>query len=181
MLKNGYHLTYCTNIHPGESWEETFDNLQKSVPRIKRVVSPDNSFGIGLRISDKASIALLEDDNLYKFTSWLSENDCYVFTLNGFPFGEFHHQVVKDQVHHPYWTTEARFDSTSRLCDILSALLPEGMVGGIYTSPLSYKYWDTVQQEKEMVLQKATLYMAKIAEKLYKINLQNKQVLHLDI
>jgi len=181
MLKNGYHLTYCTNIHPGESWKETFDNLQKSIPRIKSVISKDDSFGIGLRISDKASMALLEDDNLYKFTSWLSENDCYVFTLNGFPFGDFHHQVVKDQVHHPDWTTDARYEYTARLFDILSALLPEEMDGGISTSPLSYKYWDTVMENKDTVLEKATLNMARIAEKLYLINQKSNQTLHLDI
>jgi len=27
----GLHLTYCTNIHPGESWEEVFANLRTHV------------------------------------------------------------------------------------------------------------------------------------------------------
>lgn len=181
MHRNGCHLTYCTNIHPGESWDETFTNLHKSVPRIKDGVSKDGSFGIGLRLSDSASISLLENDNLSEFKTWLWENDCYVFTLNGFPFGNFHHQSVKDQVHHPDWTTEARLAYTLRLFDILAALLPDGMDGGISTSPLSYKYWDAVMEDKMSVLQKATLHMAKIAEKLYLINQKSNKVLHLDI
>jgi len=181
MLKHGYHLTYCTNIHPGESWEETFSNLKMAVPKVKSSVSKDAAFGIGLRLSDRASISLIEEENLQEFKAWLEENKSYVFTLNGFPFGDFHHQVVKDQVHHPDWTTEARFDYTSRLFDILAALLPEGMDGGISTSPLSYKYWDSVLEDKERVLQKATLHMSKIAVKLYKINQQTQQDLHLDI
>lgn len=181
MQRNGLHLTYCTNIHPGESWEETFDSLKKSVPRIKKKVSEDDPFGIGLRLSDRASRSLLEEGNLAEFKTWLKENGCYVFTLNGFPFGDFHHQSVKDQVHHPDWTTEARFEYTSRLFDILSSILPEGLDGGISTSPLSYKFWKVVEEDKNKVFQEATLQMAKIAEKLYRIYKKNNQLLHLDI
>lgn len=181
MNTNGYHLTYCTNIHPGESWDETFSNLKKYIPQIKSEVSPDATFGIGLRLSDKASKSILEDDNLSDFKSWLAENNCYVFTFNGFPFGGFHHQSVKDQVHHPDWTTNDRLDYTLRLFDILSGLLPEGIDGGISTSPLSYKYWEPARTNKAEVLQKATLHIAKIAERLYNIQQDKDQILHLDI
>ena len=181
MHKNGFHLTYCTNIHPGESWEETFSNLKKYIPKIKAEVSPDAPFGIGLRLSDKASKSILDGDNLLDFKSWLAANDCYVFTFNGFPFGGFHHQSVKDQVHYPDWTTRARLDYTLRLFDILSGLIPRGMDGGISTSPLSYKYWEAAENDKNEVLQRATLHMAKVAEKLYNIQQDKGRVLHLDI
>lgn len=181
MLKNGYHLTYCTNIHPGESWAETYFNLKKYIPAIKQEVSPDAPFGIGLRLSDKASRSLLEEANLPDFKNWLEENNCYVFTMNGFPFGSFHHQVVKDKVHQPDWTTRERLDYTFRLFDILAELLPDEVEGGISTSPLSYKYWPGVLKNKNEVLQKATLNMVKIVEKLYKIHRESNQILHLDI
>ena len=140
MLRNGYHLTYCTNIHPGESWSKTYHNLKKFIPTIKQEVSPDAHFGIGLSLSDKAHRTLLEGDNLSDIKSWLEGNHCYVFTLNGFPFGDFHHQSVKDRVHQPDWITQARLDYNFRLFDILAGLLPVGVEGGISTSPLSYKY-----------------------------------------
>src|SRR5680860_1318576 len=175
MLKNGYHLTYCSNIHPGESWAETYDNLKKFIPKIKQKISPDAPFGIGLRLSDNASRSLLIGNNLQTFKNWLEENQCYVFTLNGFPFGGFHNQSVKDRVHEPDWTTEKRLGYTLRLFDILTRLLPDGVEGGISTSPLSYKYWQTVQNDKKEVLQKATLHVAKIAEKLYNINQESNQ------
>jgi len=181
MQKNGYHLTYCTNIHPGESWSETFNNLKKHIPEVKAEISADAPFGIGLRLSDKASKSLQEGNNLSAFKSWLNKNHCYVFTLNGFPFGGFHHQSVKDQVHQPDWTTQARLDYTLRLFNILSALLPSGVEGGISTSPLSYKYWDSVRNNKKEVLQKATLHMIKVANSLYNIRRENDQILHLDI
>ncbi|MDT0684967.1 metabolite traffic protein EboE [Autumnicola psychrophila] len=181
MYTNRHHLTYCTNIHPGESWEETFSNLKKYIPKIKAEVSPDTSFGIGLRLSDKASASLMEGNNLSIFKEWLAESDCYVFTFNGFPFGGFHHQSVKDQVHHPDWTTNLRLDYTLRLFNILSALLPKEMDGGISTSPLSYKYWEDVKNNKKEVLQKATFHIIRIAERLINIQQEKDQVLHLDI
>ena len=102
------HLTYCSNIHPGESWEDHFKQLQEHIPVIKKQVSPDKAFGIGLRLSNKASIELIKEKNLEIFRQWLLDNDCYVFTMNGFPYGGFHRSVVKDKVHAPDWTTAER-------------------------------------------------------------------------
>lgn len=181
MFTKGLHLTYCTNIHPGESWPDTFDNLKEYIPRIKAEVSPNAPFGIGLRLSDIASLSILVKNNLSIFKSWLTENDCYVFTVNGFPFGGFHHQTVKDKVHYPDWTTRERLDYTLRLFNILDAILPEGIEGGISTSPLSYKHWEATQNNKKDVFQKSTQHIVKIAESLYKIQQESNKMLHLDI
>lgn len=181
MLLNGYHLSYCTNIHPGENWEETFENLRKYLPKIKQEVSPNAPFGIGLRLSDIASKDLMRGDNLQLFKDWLKNNACYVFTFNGFPFGGFHHQSVKDRVHQPDWTTEARLDYTLHLFYILAELLPQQAEGGISTSPLSYKYWPVVQENKHEVLKEATRNMIKVAERLFRINRDSNKLLHLDI
>src|SRR5690606_3340392 len=107
-------------------------------------------------------------------------NNCYVFTLNGFPYGGFHRQVVKDKVHHPDWTTIERRDYTLRLFDILNTLLPGGMDGGISTSPLSYKYWHSEEEVGE-VRRISTLHMIEVAVKLYQIRQREGKVLHLDI
>ena len=132
-------LTYCSNIHPGESWEDHFAQLQQHVPLIKARVNPDGRFGIGLRLSNTASLELKNEETLSSFIEWLNENDCYVFTMNGFPYGSFHNTIVKDKVHAPDWTTQDRVDYTIRLAEILSKLLPKDMEGGISTSPLSYR------------------------------------------
>ena len=181
MQLDEYHLTYCSNIHPGENWIETFENLREYIPKVKAQVSPDKAFGIGLRLSDKASLELIEEAKLVVFKKWLNEVDCYVFTLNGFPFGDFHHEIVKDRVHVPDWTTQKRVGYTSRLFSILAALLPEGMEGGISTSPLSYKYWNSTLANKNRVLKEATLHIAQIAGELYEVAQEHGQILHLDI
>lgn len=181
MFKNGHHLSYCTNIHPGESWEATFENLKAYIPRIKKEVSPGAPFGIGLRSSHEASLELAKTESLEEFKSWLSANDCYVFTFNGFPYGGFHNQVVKDEVHQPDWTTPERLEYTDRLFDILAELIPKGIDGGISTSPLSYRHWHKTKDELDAAIHTSTLHLAKIAEKLFLIQKNSGKLLHLDI
>lgn len=181
MIKNGFHLTYCTNIHPGESWKETFENLQFHIPKIKQELSPNGPLGIGLRVSNEASLELVKIHRLHEFKAWLDANQAYTFTFNGFPYGGFHRQVVKDQVHHPDWTTSDRKDYTLRLFYILKALLPEGMDGGISTSPLSYKFWHEDAEKLNEAKKIATQHMVEVAVHLYQIYQQEDQLLHLDI
>ena len=181
MIKEGFHLTYCTNIHPGESWKETFDNLQFHIPKIKKELSPDQALGIGLRLSNEASLDLAKEGKLQEFKAWLAENQAYTFTFNGFPYGGFHRQVVKDKVHHPDWTTEDRRDYTIRLFEILNQLLPDGMDGGISTSPLSYKFWHDGAKKLDEARKISTLHMVEVAVKLYQLRQSDGRLLHLDI
>jgi len=181
MKTSAGHLTYCTNIHAGEEWKEHFDALQKNFPQIKKSLSPDAPMGIGLRLSNIASIDLQDDSKLHEFQQWLKENNAYVFTMNGFPYGGFHHTVVKDQVHTPDWTTGDRLNYTLRLFNILAKLLPEGVDGGISTSPLSYKPWFANTTEREAATTIATKNIIKVAEELYRIKQQTGILLHLDI
>lgn len=181
MRINGRELTYCSNIHPGESWAEVFDNLKRYIPIIKQEVSPSEPFGIGLRLSNRASVELTQTAGaLADLREWLQQQDCYVFTMNGFPYGEFHSQVVKDQVHSPDWGTPDRLDYTRRLFNLLAALLPENGEGGISTSPLSYKYWHSESQANDLK-QQAALNLAELAADLYQLSKDSGKQLHLDI
>ena len=124
LLENTFHSSYCTNIHPGENWQTTFASLKSYVLKIKAQVSPNEPFGLGLRLSNQASVELGLGEELDNFKSWLSDNNLYVFTMNGFPYGNFHNEQVKDQVHTPDWTTEERLNYTSRLFKQLYTLMP---------------------------------------------------------
>lgn len=176
------HLTYCTNIHPGENWAAHFAQLQQHIPAIKARVSPEKPFGIGLRLSNTASLELSKEPALNAFKAWLKEHDCYVFTMNGFPYGGFHHTVVKDQVHTPDWTTPERVTYTMRLFRILAALLPDGVEGGISTSPLSYKLWHVrCETERDAIMENATLNMLQIVQQLIGIHRSGGPFMHLDV
>ncbi|WP_009630368.1 metabolite traffic protein EboE [Synechocystis sp. PCC 7509] len=180
--KDNIHLTYCTNIHPGEGWNEVFANLKHYIPVLKSRLSPENSFGIGLRLANIAAKELLEKDNLTQFQSWLTNQDLYVFTLNGFPYGGFHHQVVKDAVYSPDWSTQERLDYTINLAKILSALLPQGMEGGISTLPISYKpWWKGDRIAESHIFNSSCLNLASLTAELITIRQQTGKLIHLDI
>ena len=173
------HLTYCTNIHSGESWADHFAAIRQHIPEVKKRVSPDHPFGIGLRLSDLASRDLIKKENLDQFVQWLKAENCYVFTMNGFPYGGFHRTKVKDHVHTPDWTTYNRVEYTIRLFDILSVLLPKGMVGGISTSPLSYRLWHT-EDRKSSVFDITTKHVLHVVQHLMNIKKKTGQSMHLD-
>ncbi|MEH2465882.1 metabolite traffic protein EboE [Nostoc sp.] len=179
---SNFHLTYCSNIHPGESWLEVFANLEKYVPNLKSRLSPTEPFGIGLRLADIAAKQLLESNNLAHFQDWLTQEDLYVFTLNGFPYGGFHRQVVKDQVYAPDWSTQERVNYTLNLTKILATLLPEGLDGGISTLPLSYKPWSGENQAAfETVLKKSCFNIASVVAEMIQICEKTGKILHIDL
>lgn len=174
------HLTYCSNIHVGENWSEHFDQLRLQIPKVKQRISPLEPFGIGLRLANAASIELTEPGKLEVFREWLAQNECYVFTMNGFPFGSFHHSAVKDKVHAPDWLTRERVDYTIRLANILAELQPEGLDGGISTSPLSYKFWHSGEKLDE-VFRTATLNLMQVVEQLIHLKEKKGKLIHIDI
>ena len=141
-LSDGIHLAYCTNIHPGETWAETLDSLNRHTLRVRDAVAPGRPFAIGLRLSNAASEELIKPAVLRAFKRWLKKNACYVFTINGFPYGQFHQVRVKEQVYRPDWTTAERLQYTRRLFTILAELLelsPPGCGGSVSTLPGSFK------------------------------------------
>ena len=181
MLTNSGHLTYCTNIHSGENWKDHFNEIRKNFQGIKQKLSPGKPMGIGLRLSNIASIDLIEKGNLEVFKQWLDENEAYVFTMNGFPYGSFHDTRVKDQVHAPDWTTNERVAYTIRLFQILKDLLPAGTEGGISTSPLSYKHWFKTDDALINAMKLSTNNIVLIVENLIEIHQSTGKLLHLDI
>lgn len=138
-LNHGLHLAYCTNIHRGEDWPETFNTLKRYTLAVRDQVSPGKPYAIGLRLSDRASRELIVPGALTEFKEWLARENCYVFTINGFPYGKFHGTRVKEQVYAPDWTTVERLEYTNRLFEILAQLLPAGIDGSVSTVPCSFK------------------------------------------
>ena len=138
-LSCGLHLAYCANIHRGEGWRETFDALQKYTLAVRQRVCAGKPYAIGLRLSALAARELSEGTALLEFQRWLADNNCYVFTINGFPYGRFHGARVKEQVYAPDWTSDERVDYTNRLFDLLAQLVPEGVEGTVSTVPGSFK------------------------------------------
>ena len=133
------HLTYCTNIHAGETWDEIFSRLRTNLPAVKSAASVDADLGVGLRLSAIAADVLAAPARLQEFKAFLDDGGYYVFTINGFPYGPFHGQRVKEQVYQPDWSHRERLVYSDRMADLLASLLPDGMEGSISTVPGTFK------------------------------------------
>ncbi len=171
-------LTYCTNIHAGESWAEVERSLHSYAPPLKARLSPDAPFGLGLRLSAAAASELLLEDRLPRFRAWLDGHGLYVALLNGFPYGSFHGEAVKTEVFAPDWRSPERVLYTLDLAHILSRLLPGGMDGGISTLPFSYKPWVPNVAEAWPTF---AAHLAEVAAALVGIHRRTGSLLHLDL
>lgn len=140
-LGRGVHLTYCSNIHPGESWAEVRANFDRHVVGVRERVLPDGEFGVGLRLSARAAAELSEPAALAEFRDFLARSRMYVFTINGFPYGTFHGTRVKEDVYLPDWRDPERLRYTDQLAELLAALLPAdaGIEGSVSSVPGAYK------------------------------------------
>ena len=132
------HLTYCTNVHRGESWSDIFAALRRHLPTVKHQVSPRSQMGVGLRLSAIAAETLDAPAELEALRRFLTDEQLYVFTINGFPYGPFHGERVKEQVYAPDWRAPERLAYTDRLATLLASLLPDdqpGLTGSVSTVP----------------------------------------------
>jgi sugar phosphate isomerase/epimerase len=172
-------LCYCTNIHPGEGWEAVNANIRRFAPALRARFAPAEKFGIGLRLSASEARGLLRGGRLEEFRSFLNAEGLYVALINGFPYGPFHGTAVKADVYAPDWREEARVQYTLDLAEVLKELLPEGLEGGISTSPLSYKRW--LKAPRNVDWETMTLNLARVAEALVQIRRDTGQFIHLDI
>lgn len=138
-LPGAPHLTYCTNIHAGESWPQVRASLADYLPYVKRRICPDRDLAVGLRLSARAAYALKAPDTLEEFKRFLDEGNFYVLTVNAFPFGDFHGVRVKEAVYAPDWRTPERLHYTTLVADILADLAPVGLETSISTVPGAFR------------------------------------------
>ena len=132
---SGLNLTYCMNVHPGESFQDQWDAVRQYALVLRDEIAPGQPFGLGLRLSHQAARQALDHDAARAFAAWCGEHDLYVFTINAFPYGNFHFAPVKAGVYRPDWTTEARRNYTMTAADALAVMLPHGIAGSISTVP----------------------------------------------
>lgn len=160
------HLTYCTNIHPGEAWPEVLASLQRHLPAIRQQTSADQPFGLGLRLSAAAAEALRNPAALADLRAVLDAENAYVFTINGFVYGSPQGRQVKEEVYAPDWSTPERLSYANTLADILAELLPSNMTGSISTVPGSFGAW--AERRAEVITHniiRHAAYLARLRER----------------
>ncbi len=168
-------LGYCTNVHAGADLDRTRANLQQHALAVKRLVCPQTPLGIGLWLSAAAAGELRREQRLEAFQDWLQEVELVPFTLNGFPYGDFHQRVVKHLVYRPTWSERARLDYTLDLIAIQHQLLPPGREGSISTLPL--QWGQPVPSESELA--RSAENVAAIAQHLDRLRQETGRLIYL--
>ncbi|QGJ70590.1 Sugar phosphate isomerase/epimerase [Planctomycetales bacterium 10988] len=153
-------LGYCTNVHAGADLKQTQANLSQYAIAVKEQFQPSEPMGVGLWLSAQTARRLIEEKAVGLFGNWLGENGLIPYTLNGFPFGDFHQEVVQHQVYLPAWDEVERFRYTKDLINILHEILPAGRNASISTLPIAWG----IPKVSEVRLQAAAHYLIEIAD-----------------
>ena len=131
-------LGYCTNVHPARTLAEVRHGLQAYTQPIQQAVGQPIAAGLWLPRS-----AVTEIDQtpgaITELADLLGELGLVCYTLNTFPFGNFHSERVKEQVYLPDWSQPERLLYTLDCARLLAQLLPPGTDGSLSTVPLGFK------------------------------------------
>lgn len=160
-------LAYCTNVHPGRDLETTQAALAQHTLEVKSRFSPDSPMGVGLWLSAQTVGELsTRPARLEDFAEWLDQHGLVPCTLNGFPYGDFHDEVVKLAVYRPEWWDADRADYTIRLANTLDLLLPAGKAGTISTLPIGWP----VADDMESRLAQAAIQLEGVVQHLHELH-----------
>lgn len=157
------HLTYCSNIHPGETWDEVLNNVKEHIPLVRQAMKSNETFGIGLRLSAAAVATLSKPAAVEQFKSVLEQHDSYVFTINAFPYGPFHGTRVKEDVYLPDWKDPERLRYTNQVADVFAEFLPAGQTGSVSTVPGAFKACVTSEADITLMAQQMVAHCAHLA------------------
>jgi sugar phosphate isomerase/epimerase len=131
-------LGYCTNVHAGETLEDVEEMLRRFAGPIRRALGV-SELGLGLWLS-RGALDQVRRAGVGRLREALRAQGLFVFTLNGFPYGNFHSEVVKRAVYHPDWSTRDRRRYVLELAEALAALLPDNVgEGTISTLPIAHR------------------------------------------
>ena len=136
MEFHGAHLSYCMNVHPARDLPQVLANIRDYTVPVRRQLCPEAPFGLGIWLPEQAVRDVRAEISLLR--ALLDEENLYLFTINGFPYGVFHGARVKQNVYYPDWSEEARVTYTTDLIDILAEFLPDDVEGSVSTVPVTY-------------------------------------------
>lgn len=154
-LTSGQQLGYCTNVHPYEDLTGLLAALESgAAPLRARLVQRGRlgereALGVGLWLPVRVAEQVARDPAPLRRRLDALGLSC--FTVNAFPYGDFHGARVKDEVFRPHWGERRRLEYTLLAAEALAALLPEGEAGSMSTHSGGYKPWGAAGPRAEDV------------------------------
>lgn len=136
---------YCTNVHPAEDLAGIVAQLDRYAVPVREELGAD-TLDLGLWLSAPVARALAVDTTARRgLRAELDARGLTVSTLNAFPYGGFHDDIVKHAVYLPTWTDPPRLSYTVDCVTVLADLLPDSAdYGSISTLPLAWREpWTT--------------------------------------
>jgi sugar phosphate isomerase/epimerase len=134
------HLAYCSNVHQAEDLDGVVDQLAAYAEPVREALGAD-LLGIGLWLArDVVTELSAAPDAVRRLRAELTARGLETVTLNAFPYGGFHREVVKKDVYLPHWADPARLRYTVDCARVLAGLLPDDALrGSVSTLPLAWR------------------------------------------
>lgn len=139
-------LGYCANVHPGADLAALAGNIAGPIAAVRERRGLDR-MACGLWLPAPVAGALAAAPQ--SLADWLAAARLDLTTINGFPYGDFHRERVKEAVYAPAWDSPERLDYTLDLARILAhCLAPDQVEGTISSLPLGWApTWNMGRQE----------------------------------
>lgn len=176
MTISSLPLSYCTNVHPGRSVAEVEDGLDRFTLPIKAGYGHDLAAGLWLAAPVIQELTA-SPDAVRRFGEGLARRGLTCYTLNAFPYGDFHSARVKENVYLPDWTQPNRLQYTVGCAQVLAALLPDGAEGSISTVPLGFKPFEHPSDFADRCADQ----LIELARQLHRLNVETGKVIRLAI
>ena len=150
-------LAYCSNVHAGTDIQSICDNLTNYACEVKneRLLA---SMNMGLWLSSMAADELCHDSlSLQRLTDYLNEQSIKVYTLNAFPFGDFHAEEVKENVYLPDWSNPERLNYSKQCARVLANIIQaqaEEKKGTFFNTAI--RFWTKLDRQENRISARTT-------------------------
>ncbi len=166
-------IGYCTNVHAGTTLESICSRLSEFAVPLAHKLPANESLGVGLWLPKSASDELASDTDVEALGDWLRAHRLHAFTMNGFPYDNFHRPVVKHDVYVPTWADTSRFEYTLRLAQILATLhrptTGNDSSAALYTISTLPVGWPSDESSDQQILAQAGKRLRDLAAKLQRL------------
>jgi len=172
-------IGYCTNVYAGEGVSAITSALTSFARPVREALGLAE-MPVGLWVSARTVAALMHvkkgADDRQKLREDLAAAGIRAATINAFPYGDFHGDVVKHRVYAPDWSLPQRADYTRACCLLLHDLLPPGGRGGVSTLPVAWR-----EGFGEGGMQRSGAALRSLVSLLHELHERSGRMIHVDL
>jgi sugar phosphate isomerase/epimerase len=155
--KSPLHLMYCLNFGPVDSSTAFEEKIETHLLPVRNTIAEDRPFAVGPWFNHVLAARLQESGVRDALIQFLRRHALYICSLNGFPYGSFHGEAIKEHVYEPNWRTEARKSYTLQLAQIFAEILPTDVsYGSISTVPGAFAAHVTSPEYRREIIERLT-------------------------